>query len=123
MFGHAQLGDSRRTDCLVNSFELMRKHPGGTLLDKLASPGDLRAFYRLCDCEHVTHAALIEAARSYALQRLANHAGPVLVLHDATELDYTSLTSLAGDHGQIGTGSRRGYVCQNILAVAQWHSV
>ena len=39
-------------------------------------------------------------------------------MHDATELDYTSLTSLAGDLGQIGTGTGRGYICQNVLAVA-----
>lgn len=72
----------------------------------------------MCDAEKVTHAALIEAARFYTLRRIANHDGPVLVLHDATELDYTSLKSLSGDLGQIGTGSRRGYVCQNVLAVA-----
>jgi hypothetical protein len=40
------------------------------------------------------------------------------MVHDATELDYTSLTSLAGDLGQIGTGTGRGYICQNVLAVA-----
>ena len=118
MFGDAQLGDRRRTARLISTFELMRKHPGGTLPDKVSSPADLRAFYRLCDCEDVTHAAVIEAARQYTLRRMAEYAGPVLVLHDATELDYTSLTSLADDLGQIGTGSRRGYVCQNVLAVA-----
>jgi hypothetical protein len=118
MFGHAQLGDRRRTTRLIRTFELMRKHPGGTLPDKVSSPADLRAFYRLCDCEDVTHTAVIEAARQHTLRRIARHAGPVLVLHDATELDYTSLTSLADDLGQIGTGSRRGYVCQNVLAVA-----
>ncbi len=63
IFGHAQLGDQRRTARLVETFDLMRRHPGGTLPDKLASPADLRAFYRLCDSEHVTHAAVIDAAR------------------------------------------------------------
>jgi hypothetical protein len=41
----------------------------------------------------------------------------VLVLHDATELDYTTLSSLAGDLGQIGKGDHRGYLCHNVLAV------
>lgn len=118
ILGNAQLGDRRRTDRLVSTFELMRKHPGGTLPDKLSSPEDLRAFYRLCDCEDVTHAAVIDAARQYTLRRIAEHSGPVLALHDATELDYTTLTSLADDLGQIGKGTRRGYVCQNVLAVA-----
>lgn len=118
IFGHAELGDRRRTVRLVSTFELMRRHPGGTLPEKLSSPADLRAFYRLCDSKDVTHAALIKAARQHALQRIAQCSGPVLILHDATELDYTSLTSLADDLGQIGKGTRRGYVCQNVLAVA-----
>lgn len=66
IFGDAQLGDRRRTARLVETFDLMRRHPGGTLPNKLASPADLRAFYRLCDCEDVTHAAVIECARRHA---------------------------------------------------------
>jgi hypothetical protein len=66
----------------------------------------------------VTHAAVIDAARQHTLTQIAACQGPVLMVHDATELDYTSLTSLAGDLGQIGTGTGRGYICQNVLAVA-----
>lgn len=117
IFGHAQLGDQRRTARLVETFDLMRRHPGGTLPDKLASPADLRAFYRLCDCEDVTHAAVIEAARQHTLTRIAACPGAVLLVHDATELDYTSLLSLADDLGQIGIGQGRGYICQNVLAI------
>jgi hypothetical protein len=118
MFGLAQLGDERRTARLVKTFDLMCRHPGGTLPDKLSTPADLRAFYRLCDCEDVTHAAVIAAARQHTLKRVGTCAGPVLVIHDATELDYTSLASLADDLGQIGKGTGRGYICQNVLAVA-----
>jgi hypothetical protein len=118
IFAGAQLGDQRRNKRLVKTFESMQRHPGGTLPDKLGSPADLRAFYRLCDCDDVTHAALIAAARRHTLTRIAETPGAVLIVHDATELDYNSLTSLAGDLGQIGTGSRRGYICQNVLAVA-----
>jgi hypothetical protein len=117
IFGDAQLGDQRRTTRLVETFDRMQRHPGGTLPDKLASPTDLRAFYRLCDCEDVTHAAVVDAARQHTFSQIAACQGPVLIVHDATELDYTSLASLAGDLGQIGTGSRRGYICQNVLAV------
>src|SRR5579859_849214 len=117
IFGHADLGDERRTARLVTTFDLMRKHPGGTLPNKLPSPADLRAFYRLCDCEQVTHAAIIAAEREYTLAQIAACQEPVLIVHDATELDFTSLTSLADDLGQIGTGHGRGYVCQNVLAV------
>jgi len=117
IFGNAELGDQRRTARLVKTFDQMRRHPGGTLPEKAASPADLRAFYRLCDCENVTHAAVIDAARQHTLAQLAASEGPVLIVHDATELDYTSLTKLVGDLGQIGKGTHRGYICQNVLAV------
>src|SRR5258707_872478 len=42
----------------------------------------------------------------------------VLIFHDATELDYATLTSLTGDLGQMGRGDRRGSLCHNVLAVA-----
>src|SRR5208337_171471 len=89
IFGHAQLGDQRRTARLVETFNLMQRHPGGTLPHKLSTPADLRAFYRLCDADDVTHAAIIAAAREYTLAKIAEHAGDVLMLHDATELDFT----------------------------------
>ena len=41
----------------------------------------------------------------------------MLVVHDATELDYTSLGSLAEDLGQIGKGTHRGYLCHNVIAL------
>jgi hypothetical protein len=118
LFGATPLGDERRTKRLVATFERLRRHPGGTLPDKLSSPADLKALYRLCHCEAVTHAVLIAAMRAYTLTRIAAHDGPVLVIHDATELDYTSLNSLAQQVGQIGNGFYRGYICHNVLAVA-----
>ena len=118
IFGHAELGDQRRTTRLVKTFNLMQRHPGGTLPEKLPNPPDLRAFYRLCDAEDVTHGAIIAAARQDTLARIAECPGAVLVIHDATELDYTSIKSLADGLGQIGTGNKRGYICQNVLAVS-----
>ena len=53
-------------------------------------------------------------ASTFRLKRQAE--GPVLVIHDTTELDYTSITSLTG-LGQIGSGGGRGYLCHNTLAV------
>jgi hypothetical protein len=117
MFGHAELGDVRRTQRLVATFDRCRRHPGGTLPDKLSSPADLKALYRLCASQAVTHAALVAALRAYTLDRIASHDGPVLALHDATELDYSTLSSLAGQLGQIGEGHGRGYICHNVLAV------
>ena len=117
IFGDTDLGDARRTARLVATFDLVQKHPGGTLPHKLPRPADLRAFYRLCDRKEVTHSVIIAAARKHTLKRIAACQEPVLVVHDGTELDFTSLTSLADQLGQIGEGHGRGYQCQNVLAV------
>jgi len=117
MFGHAELGDRRRTERLVTTFDQMRRHPGGSLPDKLASPADLKALYRLCASPRVTHQALIASMRQYTFGRIADHDDPVLIIHDATELDFTSHESLETDLGQIGKGTRCGYICHNVIAV------
>lgn len=117
IFGEAELGDRRLTARLVTAFDQMCRHPGGTLPEKLASPADLKAFYRLCANDSIAHADIVAAARRYTLGRIAEHDGDVLVLHDATELDYSSLASLCDELGQIGKGSYRGYICHNVLAV------
>jgi len=116
-FGGIDLGDLRRTDRLVRSVDSMCRHPGGTLPDKFPKPADLRAFYRLMDCDTVTHEIVIGAHAKQTRHLVGEVPGVVLVLHDATELDYTSKKSLEAQLGQIGQGTHRGYICHNSLAV------
>jgi hypothetical protein len=115
-FGSAQLGDSRRTRRLAACADTMCRHPGGTLPDKFCSPADLKAFYRLCNCPDVTHQAVLAPHRERTLEIIKQLRRPVLIIHDATELDYTTHQSLS-DLGQIGNGNHKGYICQNSLAV------
>ena len=117
MFGHAKLGDRRRTARLVKTFDQLCRHPGGTLPDKLAAPRDLKALYRLMERPEVTHEALLAPLRAYTFQSIAAHEGSVLLIHDATELDYSSRKSLAEHLGQIGNGLGRGYICHQVVAV------
>jgi hypothetical protein len=119
MFADAKLGDRRRSKRLAVIFEQLRKHPGGTLPHKLKSPADLKALYRFCASKGATHNAIIDPLREYALGQVNPEADTVLILHDATELDFTSRRSLADQLGQIGTGGGRGYICHNSLAVAE----
>lgn len=97
----------------------MCRHPGGTLPDKFNHPPDLRAFYNLMNRPEVTHAVLLGSHAAETRRRLAAlPAGQVvLILHDATELDFTTKTTLLDHLGQIGKGSRRGYICHHSLAV------
>lgn len=117
IFDHSDFGDVRRSARMAELFDIIKRNPGGSLPDKLAKPADLRALYRLLDSDGVTHATVIEAIRRHTLMQIAACPDRVLILHDATELDYSSLKSLADDLAQIGKGNRRGYICQNVLAV------
>jgi hypothetical protein len=117
-FGDLDLGDKRRTDCLVESVDVMCRHPGGTLPNKLNRPADLRSFYRLMRRPEATHEALVRSHANYTRGCMAAlGTGIVLILHDATELDYTDKTTLAEQLSQIGQGTHRGYICHNSLAV------
>lgn len=117
MFANAELGDRRRTDRLVQLTDQLCKHPGGTLPEKLKSPKDLKALYRLCDCDQVTHAALMTPMRQAILADIHERDDTILILHDGTELDYSTHKSLAGQLGQVGRGLKQGYLCHNSLAV------
>lgn len=120
-FGHenfsgAQLGDRRRTNRLIKITDRMVEHPGGTLPDKMRSPKELKALYRLVDNDAVTHEKVLEPHYARTRQRMEEQKGAVLQIQDTTELDYTGKESLT-DLGQIGKGNRRGYLCHNTLAV------
>src|SRR4051794_38701594 len=114
-FGAAQLGDVRRTRRLVQAADVVARHPAGTLPQKFHDPDELDALYRLANRKEVTHRAVLEPHRRRTLRLMAEAVGPVLVIHDTTELDYTGLTSLT-ELGQIGNGGGRGYECHNALA-------
>ena len=67
----------------------------------------------------VSHGVVIRSHADSTRDRIAELAGQhvdVLILHDATELDFTSKTTVSKQMSQIGMGTRRGYVCHNSLA-------
>ena len=121
-FGGAELGDQRRSRRLPQLVNEMQRHPGGTLPQKLPRPEDLEAFYRLCDADDVTHESVMGPHRARTLQYLQTSDHFVLAIHDATELDYSTHTTLEDDLGQIGNGNQRGYLVQNTLVVDPTHS-
>lgn len=116
-FGAAALGNRSRTKRLVRAANFLAAHPGGTLPDKLNSPPDLRAFYRLVNNRAVTHDAVLKPHRERTLELMREIPETLLVIHDTTELDFDSLTTLRKELGQIGNGNRRGYLCHNSLVV------
>ena len=116
-FGAAQLRDRRRTRCLVDLADRIHRHPGGSQPQKFGDPKALQRCYHLMNQRAVTQAAVLEPHRRRTFERLRGHDGTALLIHDGTELDYTSHPSLHGELGQIGDGHGRGYICHNSLAV------
>jgi len=116
-FADAQLGDKRRTERLVATADLMARRPGGSLPQKLNNPKDLKACYRWMDRKEVTHDAILQSHRKATFEKIDQCQSPILILHDATEMDFTSHASVAGNLGQIVNGHQRGYIAQNSLAV------
>jgi hypothetical protein len=115
-FGNAMLGDRRRTKRLVRVADELVRHPGGSLPEKMRSPAELAGLYHLVNCKTVTHESVLAPHRNLTLQKMTDHDGPVLIIHDTTELDFTGHKSLQ-DAGQLGNGSCRGWLCHNSLVV------
>ncbi len=115
-FGDASLGDARRTARLVSLADTLAAHPAGTFPEKLPA-AELKALYRLLGSDAVTHASVLASHFAATQARLAAAAGPVLILHDTTVLDYSGLHAVEG-LGPIGDGRGRGYYCHNSLAVS-----
>lgn len=117
-FGCADLGDKRRTKRLVQVADQMAHRPGGSLPEKINSPNALKAVYRLLDSPSVTHEAILASHQRHLFDEvLPEQKGYTLLISDATELEYTGRESIADDLGQIGSGFRRGFITQNVLAV------
>lgn len=118
-FGSAQLGDRRRTRRLIRCADLILRHPRGSLPEKINQPAALKGLSRLIAERDVTHERILAAHHECVLERIAAVPGDVLLIHDATELDYTGLDSITADLGILGgKGRHRGFICHHSLAVA-----
>jgi hypothetical protein len=113
-FGTAVLGDSRRTERLVNAAADIAAH-SALPFNQIFDWNDLRGFYRLCNQKAATVDAIQTPHRQQTLQEMAKHP-LVLILHDTTEIDLTRHTALH-DIGPIGDGRGRGFLQHNSLAV------
>src|SRR5438067_8867240 len=88
-FVTSQLGDPRRTRRLVDTAERLAQRPQGSLPAHFAW-NPLRAVYRLCNRPEVTHPAVTAPHFERTRAQMEQVATPVLILHDTTELNFTS---------------------------------
>ena len=113
-FAKAQLGDGRRTRRLVASAARIAAHPEKAF-PQVFDWNDLRGFYRLCNRRETTLAAVMQPHWDHTRQAMAEQP-LVLIVHDTTELDFSSHHALTGI-GQIGNERGRGLLQHNSLAI------
>ena len=116
MGGTAELGDERRTKRLVRLLAGLATHPVGSLPMRLRKH-DLKAAYRLCAHEAVTHTAIAQAIQEGTRHLIDETPGDILLLQDTTELNFFMRFSLHGQLGPIGKGTGRGYLCHSCVAM------
>jgi Transposase DNA-binding/Transposase Tn5 dimerisation domain len=113
-FAAAQLGDRRRTRRLVQAAAQIAAHPQKPFT-QVFDWNELRGFYRLCDQQEATLAAVSGPHWQQTRQAMGQHP-LVLILHDTTELDYSHRRHLTGV-GQVGNEGGKGLLQHNSLAV------
>jgi len=70
-FGHAELGDVRRTDRLVRLASCAAARPGGRITEVCKSDAERQGAYDFLECERVGEGALQDAAAQAAIRRVA----------------------------------------------------
>jgi hypothetical protein len=91
----------------------MGNNPSASLPNQIERWGDLKAAYRLFDCQHVTFEAI--ARPHWELTKQAAH-GRCLVIGDTTEFDFGKDREIEGI-GPTGNGSGQGFLLHNALLV------
>lgn len=115
-FSNVRLGLDRRRDRLVYSATKIAQNPGASFPETFHRR-DLRCFYCLMHRPEVTHTTVIQGHCDLTKQAMNDPNEVILIVHDTTELDYTSHPALQDDLGPIGDGGGRGLLQHNSLAV------
>lgn len=114
MFSACDLGDARRTRRLVNVAQCVAENPAASFPDQLQEWRDLKAAYRLFDCDDVTFESV---ARVHWERTRQQARGRTLVLCDTTEADFGGRRQISGV-GPTGNGSGLGFLLHNAMMVA-----
>lgn len=112
-FGGCQLGDKRRTNRLVQVAEQIASNPSASIPSQSERWRDLKAAYRLFDCEEATFEAIACCHWQQTKQRAR---GRCLVIDDTTEISFRKLRQIEGT-GPTGNGSGHGFLLHNALLV------
>lgn len=112
-FGGCDLGDKRRTNRIIKVAEAFANNPSASLPNQLEKWSDLKAAYRLFDCESVTFDSVAGPHRHLTRKRAK---GRTLIIGDTTEIDFGRFRNIEGV-GPTGNGTGNGFLLHNGLMV------
>lgn len=108
-FTSCELGDRRRNNRLIQVASHVASRPAASFPDQMDDWAELKAAYRLFDCEQVT---LESIATPHWNQTRRSASGQTLVICDTTELDFGSMRE---GLGRTGNGFGCGFLLHNAL--------
>ena len=117
LFPNIDLKHQARDKRFAKVAQAIAKQPGQSLPERFDKRSDYNAALRLFDHPQVTHDAVLAPHQEATLNSIDQHPGTVLILHDATLLDFSGHTTLHDDLGPIGNGGGRGWIAHQSLAV------
>ncbi|WP_299021237.1 IS4 family transposase [uncultured Photobacterium sp.] len=116
-FSHAKLGDSRRTQRLVQLASDMASNVGASIVQSCPNPASVEGAYRLIRNPDVEANAIAEAGFAATTNEAEAH-DLLLALEDSTALTYTH-KSLSNELGHVNSGNRtRGMLAHSVLLFA-----
>jgi hypothetical protein len=117
-FGGAPRLERRLRRRLVQTAAALAARPDGSLPQRF-DWAELKGAYRLIHAAAAQPDVVQAVHRQRTRERAAACGGPVLFIHDTTQLDFSSHAAVADQLGPIGAGgaSARGFIQHNSLAV------
>lgn len=117
LFPDLDLGDVRRDRRFADIVDTLATASGPSLPALFPRAADYDACLRLFDGPAATHANIFAAHQLAVLDQLESVTTTVLLIHDATHLDFSGHTTLDTDNGPIGNGNGRGWIAHQTIAV------
>jgi hypothetical protein len=114
-FGAVDLGREDRRQRLLFSAARLAENPGASF-PAVFGRQDLRCFYALMHRQECSYQTLLWAHFARTRQSM-NTSDVILIVHDTTQMDFTSHQALHDQLGPIGQGEGRGLLQHNSLAV------
>src|SRR5262245_23239653 len=114
-FDGAQLGDVRRTRRLQRIEECGVRAPDVGFPQMVADDSELEGVYRFFGCEEIEAEDVLEPHIEATFRRMRQVRGPILIVHDTTDLQFGGLRGREG----LGPtfGNKQGFLLHHALAV------